>query len=58
LIVLGLIATVMASVSHWFTVRRLRLGQLPVLRQWPLSIVVAMLFGLLCFASLWFVLVE
>ena len=55
LIVLGLIATILASVSHWFTLRRLRLGQRLVLRQWPLSIVVAMLFGVLCLAVLWIV---
>jgi putative membrane protein len=53
LIVLGLVATVLASVSHWFTLRRLRLGQTPVLRPWPLSIVVALLFGVLCLVGLW-----
>jgi putative membrane protein len=53
LIVLGLVATLLAGVSHWFTLRRLRLGQLPALRAWPLSITVAMLFGLVCLAALW-----
>ena len=53
LIVMGLIATIIAGVSHWFTLRRLRLGQVPDLRQWPLSIVLAMLFGVLCLVGLW-----
>jgi len=58
LVVLGLVATVLSSVAHWFTLRRLRLGQLPVLRQWPLSIVVGVLFGILCLVGLWILLVS
>jgi putative membrane protein len=54
LMILGLFATVLAAASHWFALRRLRLGQTPVLRQWPLSIVVAVLFGVLCFVGLWY----
>jgi putative membrane protein len=53
LILLGLVATLLAAASHWSTVRRLRLGQQPVLRQWPLSITVALLVGVLCLAGLW-----
>jgi putative membrane protein len=53
LVVLGLVATVLAGLAHWFTLRRLRRGQLPVLRQWPLSITVAMLFAVICLAGLW-----
>jgi putative membrane protein len=53
LIALGLVATVLAGVSHWFTLRRLRRGEAPVLRQWPLSIVVAMLFAVICLAGIW-----
>jgi putative membrane protein len=53
LIVLGLVATVLAGVSHWFTLRRLRRGEHPVLRQWPLSITVALLLAVLCLAGLW-----
>jgi len=54
LIVLGLVATVFAGLSHWFTLRRLRRGESPVLRQWPLSITVAMLLAVLCLTGLWF----
>jgi putative membrane protein len=53
LMALGLVATVLASVSHWWVLRRLRRGQTPVLRKWPLSILVALLFGILCIVGLW-----
>ena len=35
LIVLGIAATVFAGVSHWFTLRRIRRNETPVLTQWP-----------------------
>jgi len=53
LIVLGLVATVFASATHWLTLRRLRRGQEPVLRPWSLSITVALLFAVMCLAGLW-----
>ena len=53
LIVLGLVATVLAGVSHWLTLRRLRRGEQPVLRQWTLSITAAALLAVLCLAGLW-----
>jgi putative membrane protein len=56
LIVLGVVATVLAGASHWFALRRLRRGDALLVRQWPLSITVAMLFGVLCVAGLWAVL--
>lgn len=43
LLVLGIVATILAGVSHWFTLRRLRRNKAVVLTQWPLSITVAML---------------
>ena len=55
LIVLGIAATVLAMVSHWFTLRRLRREELPVLTQWPLSITVAMLLTVIGLVSLWYV---
>src|SRR5262249_54114070 len=58
LIGLGLVATILAAGSHWLTLRRLRRGQLPVLRQWPLSITVALLLAILCLAGLWSVFVR
>jgi putative membrane protein len=53
LIVLGLVTTVLAGLSHWFTLRRLLRGQPPVLTPWPLSITVALLFALIGFVGLW-----
>jgi uncharacterized membrane protein YidH (DUF202 family) len=53
LILLGIVAMVLAGLSHWFTLRRLRRGESPVLRQWPLSITVAMLSALIGLAGLW-----
>lgn len=53
LIVLGLVATVLAGLSHWFTLRRLLRGHTPVLTQWPLSITVAMFFVVIGLAGLW-----
>src|SRR5271165_3087267 len=47
LIVLGLVATVLASLSHWLTLRRLRRGEPPIVSQWPLSITVAVLFAVI-----------
>ena len=46
LIVLGIVATILAGVSHWLTLRRLRQNKEVVLTPWPLSITVAMLLGL------------
>ena len=56
LVILGLVATVLAAASHWLTLRRLRLGQTPVLSQWPLSITVALLLAVLGLGALWSVL--
>ena len=53
LVILGIGATVLAGIAHWFTLRRLRRGQDLVLTQWPLSITVAMLLALIGLESLW-----
>ena len=55
LIVLGIVATVFAGISHWFTLRRLRRNEALVLSRWPLSITVAMLLAILGSVSLWYV---
>jgi putative membrane protein len=52
LLILGIVAMVLAGVSHWFTLRRLRRGESPVLTQWPLSLTVAMLFAIIGLAGL------
>ena len=53
LIVLGIIATMLFTVSHFFALRRLRQGKAPVLSQWPLSITVAMLLAIVGLDALW-----
>ena len=53
LVILGIVATVLAGASHWFTLRRLRRGESPVVTQWPLSITVAMLSAVIGFLGLW-----
>lgn len=53
LIVLGILAMTCASLSHWFTLRRLQRGEVPVLSPWPLSITVALLFSLIGLFGLW-----
>ena len=55
LVALGLVATVSAATSAWFTLRRLRRDEVPVLTQWPLSITVAMLLTVIGLVSLWYV---
>jgi inner membrane protein YidH len=53
LIVLGVVSRVLAGLSHWLTLRRLRRDECPVLRQGPLSVTVAMLVAVLFLAGLW-----
>jgi putative membrane protein len=53
LIILGIVATVLAGGSHWFTLRRIRRGETPVVNQWPLSITVAMMLAIIGLAGLW-----
>jgi len=53
LIILGIMATVLAGISHWLTLRRIRRNEALVLTQWPLSITVAMLLALIGLVSLW-----
>jgi uncharacterized membrane protein YidH (DUF202 family) len=53
LVVLGIVASVLAGISHWLALRRIRLNKAPVVSQWPLSITVAMLLALLGLAAIW-----
>ena len=53
LLILGIVGAVLAGLSHWFTLRRLRRGEAPVLSQWPLSITVALLFTVIGLVGLW-----
>jgi uncharacterized membrane protein YidH (DUF202 family) len=53
LVVLGIVATVLAGLAHWSTLRRLWRNEMPVLPRWPLSITIAMLLALAGLWALW-----
>jgi len=53
LVVGGIVATVLAGISHWNTLRRIRRGEMPRAAGWPLSITVALFVALLGAAGLW-----
>jgi putative membrane protein len=53
LILVGIAATVLAGLSHWFSLRRLRRSETPVISQWPLSITVGMLLAVAGLVGLW-----
>lgn len=53
LVILATAAMVMAGISQWMIVRKLRRGESPEITQWPLSITVAMLFGMLGMMGIW-----
>ena len=55
LAVLDLAVTVLAGISAWFTLRRLRRNETSTLSQWPLSISVAVLLAVAGFGALWLV---
>jgi len=56
LVVIGIAATILSGVSHWFSLRKLRRGDDIALTQWPLSITLAMLLSILGLAGLWYAL--
>ena len=53
LLLLGIASMVIAGLSHWFALRRLRRGESPALGVWPLSLTVAMLSAIIGLAGLW-----
>jgi len=52
LVIRGIIATVLAGISHWRTLRRLRRNEALILGQWPISITVAVLLVVIGLVSL------
>jgi putative membrane protein len=58
LVVLGLVATTLAALSHWMTLRRLRRGEKVSIAQWPLSITIALFIAVLGLYGLWSLLVP
>ena len=53
LVLMGIVATVLAGVSHWSTLHRMERGELPTASRWPLSITVALFVALLGMVGLW-----
>jgi putative membrane protein len=53
LIAFGIVATVLAALAHWFTLRRLRRSEMPTVPQWPLSITAGMMLALAGLWALW-----
>src|SRR5271156_3932641 len=53
LVVIGLLATVLASAAHWAALNRLRRGEELSITQWPLSITIAVLVAILGLYGLW-----
>jgi uncharacterized membrane protein YidH (DUF202 family) len=53
LLLLGIVATVFAGLSHWTALRKLRRGESPVLSSWPLSLSVGMLSAVIGLVGLW-----
>jgi putative membrane protein len=58
LIVLGVLATVLSAISHWFALRRMRHNQAPIATAWPLSIVIALLLAIIGLVALYSVLAR
>jgi hypothetical protein len=53
LVLLGIVGAVLAVISHWISLRRLRRGESPAVSQWPLSVTVAILTAVIGLAGLW-----
>ncbi len=53
LIILGIVATLLACLSHWFALRKLQRGEPAALSKWPLAITVSVLLAILGLAGLW-----
>lgn len=58
LIVLGIVAMVLAGLSNFFTLRRMRRGELPLVSKWPPSITVGMLLAVAGLWGLWSILAH
>jgi uncharacterized membrane protein YidH (DUF202 family) len=53
LIVLGTLATVLAAMSQWLSLRKLRRGETPRISPWPLSLTVSLLVSVLFLVGFW-----
>jgi putative membrane protein len=53
LLILGIVSTVIAGISHWILLRKLQRGETLAVPAWPLSIMVTMLVAFMGLAGLW-----
>ncbi len=53
LVLLGIVATVLAGISHWKAIHRMERGEIPEAARWPLSVVIALFLAVLGMAGLW-----
>jgi putative membrane protein len=53
LLILGTVATALAGLSHWMTLRKLARGEPLELNRWPLSITLAFLMTILFASGIW-----
>jgi putative membrane protein len=53
LVIVGLLATTLASCFHWITLNKLRRGQELSIARWPISITIAALVAVLGLYGLW-----
>jgi uncharacterized membrane protein YidH (DUF202 family) len=56
LIIMGIAATLVAAVTHWVTLRRMRRGDRLHLAQWPLTLLMAVLLAVVGLYALWYAL--
>jgi putative membrane protein len=53
LLILGIVGAVLAGLSHWLALRRIRHGESPDLARWPLSVTIAILIAVIGLVALW-----
>ena len=53
LVVIGMVATILAAIPHWISLRKLRRGEQLTITQWPLTITISVLIALLGLYGLW-----
>jgi len=53
LVLLSIVTTMLAALSHWNSLRRMGRGETPHVARWPVSLVLALLISVLGLAGLW-----
>ena len=53
LLILAIVAMILAALSHWHSLQRLRRGEAPTLTHWSLTLLISILFAVIGLAGLW-----